>query len=142
MELEEGQNLEKEKEMCNNKPKSKTWGYCSFFNTFQGCRNGTNCKFVHDTETKQNSEKQPRPCPNDGCKNFCFGRQCKHCHSKMIKERQITTDQDEDYQHFPKFKLKEKQKEYHYRRTHLKICTQCNLNKCMGIRCRQCHFSV
>ena len=51
---------------------------CAFFNTGRGCKNGTNCTFVHDEH--RISFKQVRQCPTPNCQNTCLGKRCSDCH--------------------------------------------------------------
>jgi hypothetical protein len=65
-------------------------------------------------------------CPNPNCTNSCIGKQCSVCH-RLQKEAK-----------YPKWKFKETS--YMEKQSKLKMCPECNINKCMGLRCRQCHF--
>lgn len=61
-------------------PGESTQKACFFYFGHQkNCRNGAQCSFSHDEEVymQQNNVKK---CPNEGCANYCRGRQCKQCH--------------------------------------------------------------
>ena len=32
-------------------------------------------------------KRELHPCPNEGCENSCFGKQCSQCHVKMINDK-------------------------------------------------------
>ena len=107
-----------------NKDSNQIRNVCAFFNTSNGCKNGSNCKYLHDVNLI--ATDNVHRCPNPNCTNSCIGKQCSVCH-RLQKEAK-----------YPKWKFKETS--YMEKQSKLKLCPECNINKCMGLRCRQCHF--
>lgn len=46
-----------------------------------GCRYGENCFYSHNEKVFM-AVNNLRHCPNEGCLNYCRGRQCRECHDK------------------------------------------------------------
>jgi hypothetical protein len=115
---------------------------CAFFNAVQGCKNGSNCNFAHDKDLI--SFKPTHQCPNPKCENTCIGKQCSECHiyQKLSKSTAVRGHVSEKYSSDSKYypKLEFKQTSYLQKQSSLKLCPQCNKNKCIGLRCRECHF--
>ena len=115
---------------------------CAFFNAVQGCKNGSNCNFAHDKDLI--SFKPTHQCPNPKCENTCIGKQCSECHiyqklSKSTARRgHVSEKYSSDSKYYPKLEFK--QTSYLQKQSSLKLCPQCNKNKCIGLRCRECHF--
>ena len=107
-----------------NKDSNQIRNVCAFFNTHTGCKNGSNCSYLHDVN--QRAINNVHRCPNPNCTNLCIGKQCSVCH-RLQKEAK-----------YPTWKFKETS--YMEKQSSLKMCPECNVNKCMGLRCRQCHF--
>jgi ribosomal protein L32 len=48
---------------------------CRFFKKGM-CRNGDKCAFRHEVA---------HACPNEGCENLCFGRECSKCYGERLQ---------------------------------------------------------
>jgi hypothetical protein len=107
-----------------NKDSNPIRKVCAFYNTSNGCKNGSNCGYLHNVNLLPMNNVHR--CPNPNCTNSCIGKQCSVCHC-LQKEAK-----------YPKWKFKESS--YMEKQSKLKMCPECNINKCMGLRCRQCHF--
>lgn len=121
---------------------------CAFFHTSSGCMHGKSCNYSHDPNATPTTNL--KSCPNQNCDNMCIGRQCRHCDQQKRQKRMFgkteqigpteSCTEETKYVYYPK--LKWRQQSYHHRQKTLKMCRQCGVNKCMGTRCRQCHFGI
>jgi hypothetical protein len=71
----------------NNNKKEVSSSPCRFFLMARGCREGKDCRFVHDTAARDAAK---RPCGNPACllKNMCLGRFCSmDCEERVNAEQ-------------------------------------------------------
>ena len=89
---------------------------CAFYNTPNGCYKGDECTFEHTITTM--ITPRLHNCPNDGCGNYCLGRQCAACHEKNLRRRPRPPSPPPHQ------------------------CPECQYNTCRGRRCRNCHLEA
>lgn len=59
---------------------------CRYY--LKGCRYGDNCKDIHDVELITQEFGLHR-CPNEGCDQYCRGKQCQQCHLRSKGARML-----------------------------------------------------
>ena len=77
-------------------------------------------------------KRELHQCPNDGCENSCFGKQCSECHIKMINERSNNfkdcCDCEKSFYAIRKdgsFRMRCRSCQEEYNNKHISICNFC-----------------
>jgi hypothetical protein len=87
---------------------------------------------LNEEEIKDNIKKEFRMCPNEGCENSCFGKQCSGCHIKMINERSNNFKECCDcnkkfyaIRRDGSFRMRCRECQEEYNNNHISVCVGC-----------------